>query len=393
MIPGTLPARQTFLRPTWAEIDSRAFCRNLIAVARFLRPSVRLIAVLKANGYGHGAIPLAKAAEHVDAPLWGFGVSSVEEGIGLRSAGLRRPILILGSLFPFESFEAALEHDLTSTVASLAAVRAVAKIASDRKRRARVHVKIDTGMGRIGVAPETAPPVLQTVLQSDSLLLEGVYTHLARADSPEETKKQLALFEQVLRGVRVEGPHALLRHAANSAATLSFPESHYDAVRPGLALYGVYPQDDLSPRVDLRPVMTWKTRVVFVKTVRPGTPISYGGTFRVKRPSRLATLPVGYADGYRRAFSNKARVLVKGRRCPVVGRVTMDQTVVDVTDVPRVDVGEEAVLLGCQGPDKVSAEEMARWAETIPYEILCGISGRVPRVVTDTGRAAAEKDS
>lgn len=373
----SLAAEKRFLRPTWAEIDQDAFARNLAALSRLA--SVPVIVVLKADGYGHGAVPLAQAALRSGARLWGFGVSSVEEGVALRDGGIKEPILTLGSLFPFESFEAALDYGLTPAVASPAAAQALGRLAAGRGKPCGAHLKIDTGMGRIGVSPKGAAEAARAVLDQKSLRLEGAYTHLAQADSAEATREQLALFDEAVAPFRTQ---SLLRHVANSAAVLSRPEARYDAVRPGLALYGIYPSEALRSRVPLTPVMAWKTRVVFMKTAAPGTSVSYGATFKAKRPSRLATLPVGYADGYRRCLSNRGSVLVKGRRCPVVGRVTMDQIIVDVTDAPGVDVGEEVVLLGAQGAERVTAEEMAGWCDTIPYEVVCGVSARVPRVYT-----------
>lgn len=371
----SLAAEKRFLRPTWAEIDEDAFARNLAALSRLA--SVPVIVVLKADGYGHGAVPLAQASLRSGARLWGFGVSSVEEGVALRDGGVKEPVLILGSLFPFESFEAALDYGLTPAVASPAAAQALGRLAARRGKPCGAHLKIDTGMGRIGVSPKGAAEAARAVLEQKSLGLEGVYTHLAQADSAEATREQLALFDEAVAPFLTK---SVLRHVANSAAVLSRPEARYDAVRPGLALYGIYPSEALRSKAPLTPVMTWKTRVVFMKTVMPGTSVSYGATFKAKRPSRLATLPVGYADGYRRCLSNRGFVLVKGRRCPVVGRVTMDQIIVDATDAPGVDVGEEVVLLGAQGTERVTAEEMAGWCDTIPYEVVCGVSARVPRV-------------
>ncbi|MGQ0644674.1 MAG: alanine racemase [Elusimicrobiota bacterium] len=383
-MPASVSPSRAFFRPTWAEISVAAFRHNLKTLARLVSPGARLLAVLKADGYGHGAAPLARAAAaEAGLPLWGFGVSSVEEGLALRREGVAQRVLILGSLYPFDSFEAALKGDLTPAVASRAAAREVARIAAGLGgRRVPVHVKVDTGMGRIGVSPETAGEVFEEIVRSPSLLLEGVFTHLAQADSAEKTREQLARFEKALAAARALGADPLA-HAANSEATLLYPESHHRAVRPGLALYGLHAREDLAFMAALRPALEWKTRIVFLKTVPAGSPVSYGGTWRAARPSRLATLPVGYADGYRRALSNRAQVLVGGRRCAVVGRVTMDQIVVDVTDAPAAEVGSEAVLVGVQGSDRISVEEMARWADTVPYEIVCGITPRVPRVPAD----------
>jgi len=370
---------ETALRPTWAEIDPAAFQYNLRALARVLPRRTGVMAVLKADAYGHGALALARAAAAVarETRLWGFGVSSVEEGLALRAGRVSNRVLILGSLYPFESLKIALEHDLTPTVASRGSARALSFRARRGGRPAPCHVKIDTGMGRIGMAPATAREALALFRDDPWLRIEGVYTHLASAESAAATAGQLRLFEETLEGFERRDTRV---HAANSGGALGRPRSRYDLVRPGLALYGVYPWPALRKAVSLRPVLSWRTRVVFVKSVPRGAPVSYGGTWRAPWRSRLATLPVGYADGYRRELSNRGRVLIKGRRCPVVGGVTMDQIVVDVTQAPRVDVGEEAVLIGAQGRERISVDEMAVAAGTIPYEIFCGISKRVPRV-------------
>lgn len=365
-----------FYRPTWAEIDTEAFFKNASVLAR-RAGRARLLAVLKADAYGHGAVPLARILERRSPRgFWGFGVSSVEEGRTLREAGLKSRILILGSLFPFDSFDAALRYGLTPTVASRSSARALARAAARAGTRTPVHIKVDTGMGRIGMTPATAAEAIPDIAALPALRLEGVYTHLAQAENASRVREQLGLFDRLIHSLRGQGL-SFLAHAANSEALLLRPESRYDMARPGLALYGVPPAPGVRGLV---PVLTWKTRVVFLKDVSKGTRVSYGGTWRASRRSRLATLPVGYADGYRRALSNRGEVLVRGRRCPVVWRVTMDQIIVDVTDARGADIGEEVVLLGRQGRASVTAEDMAAWADTIPYEILCGLSARVPRV-------------
>ena len=368
-------------RPTWAEVDLGAFRHNLTVLSKRLPRSVGLVAVLKADAYGHGAVPLARAANVLQSRLWGFGVSSVEEGLELRQAGVTNRVLILGSVYPFENFGPVLDAGLTPTVASQASALALARWAKKKGRPATCHVKIDTGMGRIGMSPATARETLPSLKNNPWLRVEGVYTHLACADRAGATARQLTLFDQATGTLP-----GILRHAANSGAALARPASRYDLVRPGLALYGEVPWAGVPGAAELRPVLSWKTRVVFLKKVQAGTPLSYGWTWRARRASRIATLPVGYGDGFRRELSNRGTVLVRGRTCPVVGRVTMDQVLVDVTGSPPVSVGDEVVLLGAQGRQRVTAGSMADAAGTIPYEILCGISKRVPRVTVRGGK-------
>jgi len=328
--------------------------------------------VVKANAYGHGAEACARAAERARAADW-LGVSSVEEGIALRDAGVRLPVLILGSLYPFESVLAAVAHDLTPVVASAESARRVADVASRLRRSISIHVKVDTGMGRIGVRPEAAPDLLRRLAALRLVRVQGIYTHLSGAeDDPRFTAVQLRSFRRVLAALSREGRRPPLAHAANSAAALRYPAARFDLVRPGLAAYGLYP--------GFEPALSLKSKIVFLKTVPRGAPISYGSTWRARRPSRIATLPVGYGDGYARALSNRAQVLVGGRRCPVVGSITMDQTMVDVTGAPDARVGDDAVLIGRQGRAEVPAAELARLAGTIPYETVTALSSRVPRV-------------
>ncbi|MDE2143467.1 MAG: alanine racemase, partial [Elusimicrobia bacterium] len=282
-------------------------------------------------------------------------------------------VLVLGSLYPFESVLAAVAHQLTPVVASLEAARRLAEVAQKLGRRVDCHVKVDTGMGRIGAGPEAALGIVRYLARLNAVRVQGIYTHLADAeDGARFTALQLKRFRSVVAVLTREGLRPPLVHAANSAGALKRPGSRFDLVRPGLAAYGLYP--------GFEPALTLKSKIIFLKTVAKGTPISYGGTWRAKRPARVATLPIGYADGYSRALSNRASVLVGGRRCPVVGRVTMDQTMVDVTSVPSARVGDDAVLIGRQGRSEIFAAELARLCGTIPYETATALSARVPRV-------------
>ncbi len=361
-----------FFRPTWAEIDLGALVGNLRLLRKRVGPRVKLMFVVKANAYGHDAVLCGLAAQKARAADW-LGVSSVEEGVALRGAGVKLPILILGSLYPFESVLAAAAHDLTPIVASLESAKRVAEAALRLRRQINIHVKVDTGMGRIGLRPEAAVALMRDLSSLRGIRVQGVYTHMAKSeDDRAMTGRQLSAFKRVLKALDKEGLRPTLVHAANSAAALRHPESRFDLVRPGLAAYGLYE--------GFAPVLTLKTKIVYIKTVPKGATVSYGATWRAKRVSRIATLPIGYGDGYPRALSNKAAVLVGGKRCPVVGRVTMDQIMIDVTAAPRARVGEDVVLLGRQDDAVVSASELAKLCGTIPYETATALSSRVPRV-------------
>ena len=358
------------LRPTWAEVSLGALRNNLQKLRKKLLPSVRILAVAKADGYGHGAAAVAHVAGKSD--VWGLGVSSVEEGISLRKGASDIPILVLGSLYPFESFQAALRYRLTPTVASLEAARVLSKAAQEMEISTPAHLKIETGMGRIGVRPAEALTILERFRSNAWIRWEGIYTHLSSAeDDPAWTRRQLAMFRKVVASARKILPTHFLAHAANSAAILRYPESRWNMVRPGLAVYGLLPS--------FAPALSLKSRIVFLKTVPARTFISYGRTYRTRKSSRIATLPIGYADGVPRGLSNGMQVLVQGRRCPIVGRITMDMLMVDVTSLRYVHVGEEVCLIGRQGKEEISVGDWAERLKTIPYEIVCGISSRIPR--------------
>jgi alanine racemase len=342
-------------------------------------PRGKLLAVLKADAYGHGAAALAPIAIREGAS--GIGVSSLEEGIALRDSGITAPILVLGSVFPLENFSAVVEYKLTPTISSLEAAQFLQNFQKESHAKIPFHLKVDTGMGRLGLSPSAAKNLLTWAAQEKDLTLAGVYSHFAAADSDAEfTRHQLDLFLDVKKHAETLGFKNSDFHIANSAAIFRSPASHLDLVRPGLALYGAS-LVSLPSAVKLEPVMRWTTQIVFLKKVPAGTSLSYGRTHTTKKESDIATLPVGYADGVPRAASNRGQVLVNGRRCPIVGRVTMDHVLVDVTGA-SAQVGDAAVLMGSQGAEKISADDWAGWADTISYEIFCGISKRVPRVIT-----------
>lgn len=370
------------MRPTHATINLAAVRRNIRSIRSAVAAHSRLIAVVKANAYGHGAIPVSRAALGAGAD-W-LAVAIPEEGIELRAAGFQVPIQLLGALLP-EQIPMAIEHDLTLTVSSLENLQAVNAAALARKHRATVMIKIDTGMGRIGILPAAAPAFLQHAASLAGIELAGIFTHFATADEPDPTftRHQLANLQSTLCALTSKGINLPVVSAANSAATLCLPEAHFDAVRPGIILYGLPPSAGMTLPVDLQPVMSLSSRIVHIKQVPADTPVSYGCTYRTPQRTWLATLPVGYADGYSRHLSNRAAVLVRGRRCPVVGRICMDQTLIDLGPDCNAEVGDETVLFGRQGSDEITLTELAELAGTINYELACLISPRVPRIYKD----------
>lgn len=362
------------IRPTRVEIDLDALAHNF-DLMRTLARGRKICGVVKADAYGHGAVPVGKTLAECGAD-W-LAVALVEEGVTLRNAGIETPILVLGGALD-GGYQALREHRLTPMICSDRHVDELARVAEGQPLD--VHLKIDTGMSRLGVPPDAVGPFLTRLRDTGSIVLDGVMTHFANADDGDTAanERQAQLFRAALEQVRAAGfepPHI---HASNSAATSGFDERDSNLVRPGLLLYGVNPL--MASDARLRPVMRWTTSPVHVKSIPAGTRVSYGGIWEAKRESVVATLPVGYADGYPRALSNKAHVLVNGKPAPVVGRVCMDLCIVDVTDCGVVRVGDEVVLLGEQKGAKIDAEELARLADTIPYEIFTGVQRRVQRI-------------
>jgi len=368
-------------RPVWAEVDLGAVRHNAGVLATLAGPAV-LCAVVKANGYGHGAVPVAKAALEGGAS-W-LAVALVEEGVELREAGIDAPLLVLSEP-PHEGMEEVVARDLTPTLYTEGGVEAAAKAVAvtGRDTPLAVHIKVDTGMHRVGAAPEAALGLADAVNRRPELRLAALWTHLAVADEPENpfTASQLERFDRVRATLARRGTGPELVHAANSAALIAHPASRYDLVRCGIALYGIDPSPELAGRIDLRPAMALKARVSYVKEVPAGDRVSYGLRYRFERPSTVATVPIGYADGVTRRLSAVGgEVLLGGRRRPIAGAVTMDQIMVDCGDDTGVAMGDEVVLIGRQGDDEIGAVDWARLLDTIGYEVVCGVGARVPRV-------------
>lgn len=360
------------LRPTVAEIDLTKLARNLRKLRAQLGEQVEILAILKANAYGHGAVRIGQFVEQHQAAQW-FGVACVEEGIALREAGLKTPILVLGSIYPFEAFEYAARYDLAVTVASLEAAKAACACGKKLGKKIICHVKQDTGMGRIGMRRGAVVKVLEFLHNNPCAVLDGLYSHFSSVGTdPAYTQEQLGYLRDTLTHLQLKNipvPHV---HMAASAALEQLPDARFTLVRPGHSLYGLEP--------GYEPVLSWKTRVVFVKEVPAGASLSYNRSFRAQAPMKVATLPLGYGDGYMRALSNKADVLIKGQRCRVLGNITMDMCMVDISRVPGVSVGEEVVAVGRQGDEEITLKELADLAGTIDYEICTQLNARVARV-------------
>lgn len=363
-----------FHRKTGATVDVDAIVHNLNIIQETIG-AASVCAVIKANAYGHGDVEVAKKLEGCGIS-W-LAVALVEEGIRLRRNGVQSPILVLGGALG-NDYDALIEHQLTPTIFSLEHLQELHLAAGDQEKA--FHLKIDTGMARLGLRDYELPEFLEALGQYSNLHLEGVLTHLANADHRDHERNQVQLeaFRSALGTIEEAGLSPRWRHVTNSAGTLTLPQPEGNLVRVGLALYGL---DPVSPRTDtpLIPAMSWQTSVIHIKTIQPGERVSYGGQWTAPAQSRIATLPVGYADGYPRSLANRAEVLLRGQRAPIVGNICMDLCMVDITGIQDAELGDEVILLGAQGDDTISAYELARWADTIPYEITTGISYRVPR--------------
>lgn len=366
------------VRPTYVEVNLDRLTENYRAIERAVAPA-RVMAVLKANAYGHGLVEVARHVVSLGAAY--LGVAFLEEGILLREAGIRAPILVMGGLLG-NQVPLFLRHDLTLTASSLEKLAQIDEEARASGVQAKVHLKIDTGMERIGVHYYSAAELLEAAAACEHCLVEGIYSHFANADAADLTsaRQQLERFNQVLhfyeeRGLRPPP----LRHMANSGAILQLPQSHFDMVRAGILLYGVYPSAEVARRIAVKPALSWKSRVVYFKVVPPNHPVSYGSTWYSNHMVRVVTVPVGYGDGYFRRMSERAQVIIRDRKYPIVGQICMDQMMVNI-EWDSAYNNDEVILVGDSGKACIHVEDLAEWAETIPYEILTNINTRVPRV-------------
>lgn len=373
------------MRPAWIEISLPAIRHNIAAFRRILSPDAEIMGIIKADAYGHGAVRVARVLREQGVKR--FGVALLQEGVELRENGFEEPILILGYTSE-DDFPLALRSGLTPTIYDYSQAALLERYACEMGKSAKIHIKVDTGMGRIGFRPGMQSlQEIGKIAELSHLVLEGMFSHLAWADNPLDdfTRVQFARFRHFIGDLEEAGIHFQLKHIANSAATINFPDMHLDLVRIGISLYGLYPDPQMrtDPKIDLHPAMQVKARLVQVKEVSKDTPLSYGCTFRTNCKSLIGTVPMGYADGVPRVLSNNGSVLVRGKRCPIVGRICMDQFMVDLTDLAHAAVGDEIVLLGCQEGVWISADEVAEKAGSISYEIVTRMSRRAPRVYVD----------
>lgn len=364
-----------------AEIDLGAVRDNFAAMKDKLEDGVKMIAVVKADAYGHGAVKIAQMMEPYDY-IWGFAVATTEEGVELRRAGIRKPVLCLGFIFP-EDYDTLAQLQIRPATFKYSQAKQLSDAAEKAGKALPVHIAVDTGMGRIGfrVTEENADEVVK-ISKLPGLVIEGMFTHFAKADETDKsyTDYQFDQYEKFASMLDRRGVKIPMKHVANSASIMEIPKTHLDAVRAGITIYGIYPSDEVDrTRLTLKPVMSLVSHITYIKTVPAGTPISYGGTFTTKRVSRIATVPAGYGDGYPRSLSGKADVLIRGHRAPVIGRICMDQIMVDVTDIEAEEF-DKVTLLGRDGREEITADELGEKSGRFPYELVCCITKRVPRV-------------
>lgn len=375
-----------------ADIDLDAICRNLQNTRKIIKPGTKLMAIVKADGYGHGAVAVARAVRPlVDA----YGVAIVEEGIELRNSKITEPVLVLGCTPP-ELLPELVTYDIMPAVADYGFARLLSEEAQRQNKIAGIHIKLDTGMSRIGFSiTEESVETIKKISRLPGIKIEGCFSHFSKADETDKTyaKKQLESFLWMLGRLSEEGIQIPIRHISNSAGIMDLPEANLDMVRSGISTYGLYPSEEVKKeRLPLEPAMSIRSRISFLKEVPAGTCIGYGGSYVTQKPTRVATVPVGYGDGYPRALSNQGRVLIQGKSCPIIGRVCMDQFMVDVSSLSSVQNAEEVILLGKSGEEEITMEEIGNLSASFNYEAACDVGKRIPRVYYYQGKAAGTCD-
>lgn len=378
----------------YARIDLDAVLYNMDQMRRNLKPETKVMAVIKADGYGHGAVQIADMLENLDY-IWGFAVATLDEAVVLRTEGVQKPILVLGCVFP-DQYMAMLKYDIRMNVYTEEMAEAISQIATREGLTAHMHIKLDTGMARLGF-DKTAESVdaISKISQLSHVHMEGIFTHFAKADEVDKafTEKQIQDFCFVVDELKHKGVQFDYEHCANSAAIIDVPEANFDLVRAGIATYGLYPSEEvIKDNVKLKPALALKSHVAFVKEIEEGTAVSYGGTFVAKDRMKIATIPVGYADGYPRSLSNVGYVLIRGKKAPIVGKVCMDQFMVDVTHIDGVSFGDKVTLVGCDGNEEITIEDLSEISGRFNYEFICDLGKRIPRVYVKNGKISEQVD-
>ncbi len=379
----------------YAAVDLDAICYNMEHMHANLKPGTRMIGVIKTDGYGHGAVPIGRELEKLDY-VFGYAVATAEEALILRHAGLTKPILILGYTFPY-CYEELIRQEIRPAVFRQDTIDELADCAARLHKTVKVHIKVDTGMTRVGIRPdESGLAFVDKVLHTEGIELEGIFTHFARADETDKScaRKQLDRFREFIRQIEKSFDYSIpVKHCSNSAGIVELPEANMDVVRAGITLYGLWPSDEVSRDiVPLKPALTLKSHIVYIKEVDEGVAISYGGTYVTPKKMRVATIPVGYGDGYPRGLSNKGHVLIRGKKAPILGRVCMDQFMVSVEDIPDAQEGDEVTLIGADGTKQITMEELGGLSGRFNYELACDLGKRIPRVYMKDGVMVSSKD-
>lgn len=377
-----------------ARIDLDAIAYNMEQMHRNIDAKTKMIGVVKTDGYGHGAIPVARMLEAYEY-VWGFATATLDEAVLLRKSGIRKPILVLGCIFP-DQFEEMLEHEIRMTVYQEEQMQELSDLAVQLDRQAYFHVKLETGMSRLGFAPtDDSVEAIRRIIDLPHMKAEGIFTHFAKADEADKTytRQQLTIFHEMTSKLKERGVTFPYEHCSNSAGIIDIREANCDLVRAGIAIYGLYPSQEVSKKaVELKPALSLISHVEYVKTISAGTSVSYGGTFVAEKEMQIATIPVGYGDGYPRSLSNKAYVLIHGKKAPIIGRVCMDQFMVDVTGIDNVKFGDQAVLIGTDGEETITVDQLSELADRFNYEFVCDLGKRIPRVYCRDGKIIEQID-
>lgn len=379
----------------WAEVDLDAIWENMVHMKENISENTKILAVIKTDGYGHGGVPIAKMLEQLDF-MFGYAAATYEEAHVLREAGVKKPILILGYTFPY-CYEELIREEIRPAVYRRDTVEELAAAAAKVGKKAKVHIKVDTGMGRIGITPdEEGLEFVRFLIEHPELEVEGIFTHFAKSDETDKTSAnhQLELFQDFIKKIQTElGITIPVKHCSNSAAILEMPQANMDMVRAGITTYGLYPSEEVSKDiVPLRAAMSLYSHIVYCKTIHSGQSVSYGGLFTAQKDTRVATIPVGYGDGYPRSLSGKGYVLIHGKKAPILGRVCMDQFMVDISEIPEAMDGDKVTLLGMDGTERITAEELGELSGRFNYEFVCDLGKRIPRVYIQHGEITEVRD-